>query len=193
MISRPTSVVYTSCAKFSARMENYFFELPIYRCSEEKYFEEMEQLRRKINSEVPNVKGYEKETEETKTYLFSRQSYNYDYNEIIGWLKLYVLGNQIRGEYHFEVDLSDRHRTKKRINKGIRKKQFEYFGKAFEISIYKNENSKQIFSRIIEKIEYLMQEEVPFKGRVIDTTKFDKIAEFVDWEKLLIKLNPFNK
>ncbi len=155
----------------------------------------MEQLRLKINSKVPNTKGYEneKETEETKTYLFSRQSYNYDYNEIIGWLKLYVLGNQIRGEYHFEVDSGDRHRTKKRINKGIRKKQFENFGKAFEISIDKNENSKQIFSRIIEKIEHLMQKEVPFKGRVINTTKFEKIGEFVDWERLLIKLNPFNK
>jgi hypothetical protein len=174
-------------------MENYFFELPIYRCSEEKYLEEMEQLRRRINSEVPDVKGYEKETEETKIYLFHRQSYNYNYNEVIGWLKLYVFGNQIRGEYHFECDPNDKRRTKKRIDKGIRKKQFEYFGKAFESSFYKHESSEQIFETIIEEIEYLMKNETPFKGKVIDITKFEQIGKFVDWRRLLIELNPFNK
>lgn len=179
--------------KFSTCMENYFFELPIYRCSKEKHDEEMEHLRRKINMEVPDVKGYEKENEETKKYLFHRQSYNYNYNEVIGWLKLYVLGNQIRGEYHFEVDSNDKRRTKKRINKGIRKKQFEYFGKAFEHSFYKNESSGQIYSRIIEEIEYLMKNETPFKGRVIDNTKFMQIGKFVDWKRLLVELNPFSK
>lgn len=174
-------------------MDNYFFEIPIYRCTKEKYFVEMGKLREKINSEIPCILGNEKNTEKTKSILFSTQSYNYEFNEIIGWLKLYVLGNQIRGEYHFEVSTCDRQTTKKRINKGIRKKQFENFGKAFEITIYKNENSNQIFLKIIEKIDYLMQEELPFKGRVIDTTMFTKIGEFVDWERLLIKLNPFNE
>jgi hypothetical protein len=174
-------------------MENYFFELPVYRCTREKYYEDLKLLREKINEKVQFVEGQEKKTEEIKLWLYTRKSYNYDYNETIGWIKLYILGNQIRGEYHYEVNPITREKDRKRFNKGIRKKQFDEFGKAFEISYSSNISSQEIYNKLIYKIKYLMKNEEPFKDRFIDTSKLEKLAEFVDWKNLLEKLNPYNK
>lgn len=174
-------------------MENYFFELPIYRCSSEKYYKELDILRKKIDKSIPFIQGQENLIEEIKNSRFACQSYNFEYNETIGWIKLYVLGNELRGEYHFEVDLDDKTKNKKRFNKGIRKKQFEEFGKAFEISFNSNDSSEEIYSKLITEIKSLMKSEEPFKNRFIDTSKLEKISEFVDWKNLVLKLNPFNK
>jgi len=172
-------------------MENHFFELPIYRCSKEKYSKELDELRKKFDLSVPYLKGQEKETEETKTDLFCHYSHGYAYNEVIGWIQLYVLGNQIRGKYYFEVNPYDKRTIKKRLNKCIRKKQFECIGKAFEFSVYENDSSDEIYLKIINQINYLAEGK-PFKGRVIDISKLEKISTFVDWKRLLKDLNPYN-
>jgi len=174
-------------------MENYFFELPIYRCTREKYYEDLKILEKNIDKRIPYVEGQEKLTEKIKFLSYTEQSYNYDYNETIGWIKLYVLGYQIRGEYHFEVNPLNRKKDKKRFDKGIRKKQFDEFGKAFEISFNYDNSSQEIYSELINEIKSLMKNEEPFKNRFIDTSKLEKIAEFVDWKNLLLKLNPLKK
>lgn len=53
-------------------MENHFFELPVYRCSEVIYSKELDELQKRIDLQVPYLKGQEKETEVIKTDLFYR-------------------------------------------------------------------------------------------------------------------------
>ncbi|WP_278034125.1 hypothetical protein [Flavobacterium nitratireducens] len=171
-------------------MENHFFELPVYRCSEVIYSKELDKLQKRIDLQVPYLKGQEKETEVIKTDLFYRFSHGYAYNEVIGWIQLYVLGNQIRGKYFFEVNPYDKRKIKKRFDKCIRKKQFELIGKAFECSIY-DDISDKIYLKIINQINNLTKEK-PFVGKIIDTSKLEKISMFVDWKKLLKGLSKFS-
>ncbi len=103
-------------------MKNYFLDLPIYRCSEEKFIIEREELEFKIrdfsvnNKRLLNEEEYEKLVKE----LFYLNTYFFDYNEIIGWLKFYVEGNQIRGDWFYECSKGSK-KIKERFRRGIRK------------------------------------------------------------------------
>ncbi|WP_179022420.1 hypothetical protein [Winogradskyella forsetii] len=172
-------------------MENYFYEIPIYRCTPERHFLELGELENKIVNEIGILSiDYPENFEQIKDSRYARNSYPFDYNEIIGWIKLYILGNQIRGEYYFEVDTKDRQKEKKRLDKGIRKKRFENFGKAFEISIKNATDNEQISKKLKNELIDLQNNEKPFKGRFIDTRQLDNITEFIDWQGLIKALNP---
>ena len=165
-------------------VEPYYFEIPVYRCKIEKHTMEM----KKRESEFDNHEI--KETapisyQNLKNHFHKTIWYPWRYNEVIGWVCLYILGNQIRADYYFI--------TAKRIGKGIRKKRFQYFGKAFEHSLSRNLSSKEIFQEIINQLENLTKNEFPFKGRYIDISTFKTMGEFVDWKSLTKKLNSFNK
>lgn len=63
-------------------------------------------------------------------------------------------------------------------------------GKAFECSIY-DDSSDKIYLKIINQINNLTKEK-PFVGKIIDTSKLEKISMFVDWKKLLKGLSKFS-
>lgn len=136
-------------------MEKYFFEIPIYRCSPEKHANEVDALYERLSH------SFDSQCEILPDYDFSsliktrfqRMYSPYEYNEVIGWIKLYILGAQIRGSYFFESDPKNHDSWKKRITKGIRRKRFIDFEKAFELSIDKNQNSNTMFSTLIDKLE----------------------------------------
>ena len=170
-------------------MENYFFEIPIYRCSYDEYSKDLDVLRAKITNYInPNYNEQSNFEKEIIINEFERKSYSYFYNEVVGWFKLYVLGFQIRGELHFEVDLKNRNRFKKRLNKGIRKKQFEYIGKAFELDIYEEYSSSQIFNLILSQIQELNKEGI-YKNRYININIFKNVGKYIDWIDLVKNVN----
>lgn len=172
-------------------MEDYFFELAIYRCSPKKFEKELDTLERKINDHFDDLTKQleDYDSSHLKQDRFSRLSYEYEYNEVIGWIRLYILGNQIRGEYFYEVSPKDSSIQKPKINKGVRKKKFCSFEKAFELSIYTEDSSEDIFQKLLNKLEYLSKEEKPFKGRFIDTRQLETIGKFVNWRELVANFN----
>lgn len=174
-------------------MEKYFFEIPIYRCSYEHYLSDLDKLENKITRELEPIlkENYPEKFEEIKKSRYMKMSYPYEYNEIIGWIKLFIMGSQVRGEYYFETNLDDKEKIKKRFDKGIRKKRFEFYGKAFELSINKELKSSEISELILERIKELKTTEQPFKGRYIDIRKLENITEFIDWKSLIKELNLF--
>ena len=54
------------------------------------------------------------------------------YNNTIGWIRIFLLGDQIRGDYYF-IDA-------KRISKSLRQKRYRYHLKAFEILYFQGQN-----------------------------------------------------
>lgn len=176
-------------------MENYFFEIPIYRCTEEVFMTEIYQLKSKIENELE----YERKYYSTEKFnslvnnLLAIQVYPYQYNEAVGWIKLYVLGNQLRGELFFEGSTEYPFNSKTRINKGIRKKRFKHVGKAFEISISQTMSSDEILEKLKFTLERINKNESPFIKRYIDTTYLDRIGPFMDWKNLILQLNPYIK
>lgn len=164
---------------------NYFYDIPVYRLSSEKYYEELKAYKNKHlhdgrNEDDKKLKEqfYEKYPEKKANFeehIFKNFGGQWEYNEIIGYIKLYSVGNQIRGEY-FQID-------KKRITK-TRKKVFEWKCDKLvpEISFYRSETNEEIFNNICK---YLNDCEKELNNRYIDLDNFLKIGKYLDWKKLL--------
>jgi hypothetical protein len=105
-----------------------------------------------------------------------RKSYGgaWEYNEIIGYIKLHFFGTQIRGEY-WGVNAKKIVRT--------RKKFFEYktWKLASEIDLHREPDSSSIFSKILEYLDRCQKE---LKGRYIDTVNLKTIGSYVNWKSL---------
>jgi len=151
--------------------ESFFFEIPIYRCDNIKYSQERE-IRYNKYFDQNGGKISDLELNDLFQRLFWQP---WDYNEIVGWMRLFVLGDQIRGEYYFVT-------SKVRI--ALRKKRFEYYGKAFEESIYDDLTNHEIYNLILENLEEEKKVK-PLKNRYLDLRAFDSIAKFVDWKALI--------
>ena len=98
------------------------------------------------------------------------------YNQIVGWIRIYKLGCQIRGEFWLI--------TAKRFARNLRKKQFLLCGEAFNRGVFSDQSSKEIFHIIRNSlIEF---EEQYNRNIVIDIENFQELGEFVDWRQLML-------
>jgi hypothetical protein len=159
--------------------ELIFFELPIYRTSEEEFYREVQKF---IDKQFSNLNDFSKDflqnnsEEKLGWEQGQRKEYGsiWEYNDIIGYIKLFFYGTQVRGGY-WSV-------TAKRIVK-TNKKDFICkdwsFGPA--ISVHRENDSLGVCNRIIELIDYFKKE---LKKRFIDTSKFDAISPYIDWKRL---------
>lgn len=159
--------------------ELYFFELPIYRTSIEQFYQEVEKY---IDKKFSKLNDFSKDYYENnpKEKLGWEQGHRKDYgsiweyNDIIGYIKLYFYGTQVRGEY-WSV-------TAKRIVK-TKKKDFICkdwsFGPA--ISVHFENDSLGIYNKIIELIDFFKKQ---LKNRFVNTSKFDAIGPHIDWKRM---------
>ena len=104
----------------------YFFDLPVYRLSAEQYYAGRDAYIERIifrtgTPEEPHLRQREmaspRSNDALRNHLTEKYGGCWQFNEIIGYIKLDFLGSQIRGEY-FAVD-------RKRIVR-TRTKTFEY-------------------------------------------------------------------
>tara|TARA_R110001583_G_scaffold159747_1_gene311608 strand:+ start:4673 stop:5122 length:450 start_codon:yes stop_codon:yes gene_type:complete len=141
------------------------FEIPIYRVSEETYYEK---LRGYI---VENTTEYSSES-----YLRKQFGGDWLYNEIIGYIKFYKYDRrQIRCEY-WETDALKKVKT--------RKKQFIRKSDNFS-SIPFNADATNI--ELIERLNMCIIDaisQLPI-NRVANRELLDITFEFIDWRKVL--------
>jgi len=166
-------------------MNDHFFDIPVYRTSLERFSKDFESWK---NSELKKIADWKRTApgsyENIKNNLIEKQFYPWYFNDVIGWICLYTLGEQVRGDYYFI--------SQKRINKGIIKKRFENCGKAFEINIFRRENSQEIHDKVRNELLSLY-EKAPFKKRFIDLKTFDRTFKYIDWRKLIDDNNIYNR
>ena len=162
-------------------LENYFVEIPIYHSSEDEYNKATECH---INQEMARAYQPFGITEEDapesfkrfREYLWKEHGGVWRYNGIIGFLRLYIVGMQIRGETWF-VDA-------KRVSRQMRRKFFIHTGKTFEIHVSCDAKNHQILQQILAAIQEA-QKSKPLKGRYLDLSSFQTIASHVDWRALM--------
>ncbi|MGA2365608.1 MAG: hypothetical protein ABSG12_08955 [Steroidobacteraceae bacterium] len=160
----------------------YFFDLPVYRLSAEQYYAERDAYIKRIifrtdTAEEPDLQQREKATPRINDAFRNHLTEKYggwEFNEIIGYIRLHFLGSQIRGEY-FAVD-------RKRIVR-TRTKTFEYktLKLAPEIDIAQPCGTGEVLGAIQQYIQ-ACKAELP--QRFIDTSNFDKLAPHIAWGNL---------
>ena len=157
-------------------LDRHFFEVPIYRCSPEQHLLETECLKARLLEPIQYQKTSNPENFHFFEQLFdSRTRYTWDFNEIVGYIRLYPLGTQIRGELWFM--------KAKRLRRGMKKK-LRWIEKAFELNCSPSESNADIGSRVLARVNAL-ENEAPCQGRYIDTLSLSNVASFLDWGGLL--------
>jgi hypothetical protein len=158
----------------------YVFDIPIYRCRIDKHTREFEDEKTKFFS--PLFK-YGPEVIHSQSYAFQQNYfdrekwYPWRFNEVIGWIRLFTLEDQIKGELWFV--------KAQRIRKGLKKKSIHYVGEAFRLWRFPKKSSTQIYEKLCSILDRILAEE-PLKGRYVDTELFHNIGPYVDWKKLLL-------
>jgi len=162
--------------------EPYYFEIPVYRNSMNDYLKETTTKKNKILTDFYAYNRAETSSERILDIFHKVLWHPYQYNEVIGWICLYIMGNQVRGDYYFI--------SSKKIRQNIKRKRFEYVGKAFEHTLKPHLTNEEIYNAILLELEKIKKNK-PFLKRHIDLNAFNTIAEFIDWQKLVEKLNSF--
>ncbi|MBD1388317.1 hypothetical protein IC617_02655 [Neiella sp. HB171785] len=153
--------------------DDYFIVIPVYRLPEDKYYSEMNKDFEKLVSSTWDEDFRKNNPDLVENWKRShRSSYggDWEFNEIIGHIKLFFMGSQVRGEYWS---------TKPRRKVKTRKKEFEFKAHklAAESEIWDKTNSG-ILSAIEE---YLSRCERELKNRHIDLREFEALKAHIDW------------
>lgn len=148
----------------------YLFELHVYRLKETEYYSAMKKDMDQTNSkmEIPMDTGY----------LRKQYGGDWQYNEIIGFLKFYQYGaNQIRCEY-WETDSSRKVKTRK---KQFIQKSDSYCREPFSKSDT-NANLAKAMKNAVDHCEVILKK----KNRHIDQELFNNTVDHVVWRGVLM-------
>jgi len=165
--------------------ERLVIEIPVYRTTEINFNEEVDKEVKRISidelffNENSGEAIYKQKYFEHKNKLRQIKYYPWNYNEIVGWIGIFFLFQQIRAEIYM--------RDSKRIRKGGKKK-IVWIGKLFEIPLIGDENSQEIFELIQIQIEEEKKSSL-LKNRFIDLSKFEKVGPHINWLKLMKENN----
>jgi hypothetical protein len=164
--------------------EMYFCDVPIYRLEKSKYNAEQEKYIN-INLCMPECDRKEREAfyrenpeseKSVRVHLEMQFGGSWRFNEIVGYIRLFSIGRQIRGEIWFV--------GAKRIVR-TRHKTFVYKpGFRPEVTIPFGISNQEIFSYILKFVDSIRPK---LKGRFIDSSVLENIGSYVDWNSLLQK------
>ncbi len=162
----------------------YFHDLPVYRLPREAYYKARDEYVENTlfppgtfqAASLRNMAGTDPDSL-TAWRNHLQQSYGgcWEFNEIIGYIRLHFLGTQVRGEYFGS--------PRKRIVRS-RKKFFEYktWKLAPEVCIEAPHDNSKILAAVREYIEDCRRE---LPRRYVDGSIFEVVAPYIDWVSLL--------
>lgn len=156
--------------------DHHFFEIGIYRCPIDQHTDELARDKQKYLEPLERIKSVASESYANAGDWFDREHwYPWRYNDVIGWLRLYRLGSQIRGELWFV--------KAKQITRGL-KKHFFYLGKAFELSFHPSQSEEDIRIEVLTELRRVAGER-PIKGRYLDLECFLAASPMLRWRAIL--------
>ncbi len=149
--------------------EKNLFKIPVYKISEEEYYEKMANYIAKNNPD---------DNPQFEHHLRKKFGGDWEYNEIVGHIKIYIIGTKIKCEY-WETD--------KKVRVGSRTKTFIKISDRYcESQIFKWQSNDELKSVIIECIEQVKKiVTTRIKTAYVDTEIFDILVEHIDWNYIL--------
>lgn len=163
----------------------YFFDVPVYRLAEERYYREREAHIDRVlyPPESPHsaaMREKDKADPNNRVGFIDHLQRSYGgcwrFNEIVGYIRLHFLGSQVRGEYYGL--------NRKRVVR-TRTRTLEYLAwkLAPEVDIPYPVTSEGVHRAVSE---YLDSCKTELPGRHIDTELFETVAKHIDWEALFL-------
>ncbi len=148
----------------------YLFEIQVYRVNETAYYDAMDEHINEINSDMEFPVNTE--------YLRDKFGGDWQYNEIIGFLKFYQYGaNQIRCEY-WETAAVRKVKT--------RKKQFIKISDSYcRVLFWRNDTNAKLASVMKIAVEHC-EVRLTKKKRYLDKELFNNTADNIAWKNILI-------
>jgi hypothetical protein len=165
-------------------------ELPVYRCTEEQHYRDqkcrcdaaVQPIKQSLQT-VPNIspERVAQELEDFRNSWLQREEYMWDFNEVVGWIRLYARAGSI-GASLFVVN--------QRVSKSMVRKRFVWDSSNFLVmSVYENQSNSEIFRNLKELV--IDESHSRFKGRrYIDIGVLDIIGPHLDWAALTRRAAP---
>jgi hypothetical protein len=159
--------------------ETYLFEIPIYRVSEEQFWEDYDTALDRHFLELYPGEGRaavdEPVQRQVEDRFFDKYGAPWRYNQAVGWLRIFALGSQLRGDLWFT--------DAQKLTRNPQRKKIQPRGKAFEFSTFPDQSSEQIVTRLrAHVVSAVTDREKP--GVVADLECFDNVAPLIDWQAL---------
>lgn len=164
--------------------DEHFFELPIYLESEERYYERFDRILEAKAKEAwqrsadprKDLNWYRQRKRRLSEIYLRQYGGTWAYNQIFGFLGIYPLGDQLRGATWYS--------TKKLSRRDIKSKEIDFYAKAFELTIYPDQDSSEIFDSLMAEVVSLRQD-YPYRRRYLETRQLELTGPFFDWRRLI--------
>jgi hypothetical protein len=159
--------------------ETPIFEVPMYWCSDDDFSRRytrdlkayMDRFEREIS--LPLSRSTRMNLEDS---FWRRYVAPWKFNQIVGWLTIYILGSQVRADVWFV--------NAKRFGRKLRKKHFSLFGKAFEVHTRPTETSATIFASLLEELRDY-EKSHSWRRVVLDLECLQNLGPLVNWRRLI--------
>lgn len=161
--------------------KKYLFELQVYRLEKSCYYAQMkayiEKANAKMKERIDKIDPNQTMPSDDK-YLRKKYGGDWQYNEIIGFLKFYQYGaNQIRCEY-WETDSSRKDKIRKKL---FVKKSDSYCREPFS----KNDSNADLAKSMLSAVDHC-EVILKKKKRYIDKELFTNTVHHITWQDVLI-------
>jgi hypothetical protein len=158
--------------------EVYLFDIPYYWREEDRFNREYERDLTNHLCAFEKQTGYPL-TDNLRLSLtgdfWRRYIAPWRFNQVVGWVRLYKLGSQLRGESWFM--------NVKHSGRQVSKKQFSLHGKAFELHIWPDQTSKEIFEAIVENLRRFQKSSS--RRIFLDLECLENLGSFIDWRRVM--------
>jgi hypothetical protein len=163
-----------------------FFDLPIYRLTEEEYSQQHDQF---VEEFIDRSGGRDRDPEivrQIEYYAHRKFGGQWIYNEIVGFIRLYFDGHQVLGAY-FRTGAKRVTKTRNKTFEWVSHKLAPEVSLPFEPNRQFDPTSEEILNAVLKYIDRCKKE---LPKRYIDDSQFIRVAAFLDWKLLWAALDP---
>ncbi len=154
-------------------IEKSIFEILIYRIKEDKFNSKYEKDKNSFLKKHTTPQNSKRFIDLLENRFWGKYGGPWKYNQIVGAINIYILGDQIRGEIWQS--------TKERFRRKMNNKNIEFSGNVFEITVDDAISNVEIFKEIKRSIRLYLKS----KSRLNpDFTAFDNIGKYINWKGL---------
>lgn len=167
----------------------YLFEIPVYRCDPDSYYQDYEERRGQTIRQWLSVRPFDSEIERAKKIKEKEADYDFayhrawNYNEVIGWIRVFNAGGHIKGELWF---------VNKRVSRTLRNKIYIQYGNAFECGVSQYDPGSITNEEFFDHLMLCMQEQIAedhlLSKYFIDYEAFANTGRYFDWKKLIAEM-----